>query len=178
MVRPAVIAAGVVLLVAPGCARLTALLTPAATTGSIRAAPAAPAGGSASTWPMPLKLSQVTAAAVMRGESTVLVWVPRTGYVKGTPDAIASLGRPLKAVPGRNRTVEACRTVVQSEASKLGARDVEAVSAGPEDHDNQGHIFGPVAMRITYDVPGGYEVRLATLTCVVNRKGAIVDAYS
>jgi hypothetical protein len=68
--------------------------------------------------------------------------------------------------------------VVSSEATKLGAKEVEAISAGPDQRDRNGHYFAPVRMRITYDVPGGYEVRDATLTCVVDRQGKIVDAYS
>jgi hypothetical protein len=177
MVRAAVAAAGVVLLVGSGCAQMRSIFAPGGTTGSV-AQGVVPAGGSASTWQMPMELSQITEAAEMRGESTILVWIPRTGYVRGTPDAIASLGRPLQPAPGHNRTLEPCRATVEQEAVKLGAREVEAVSAGPEDQDDQGQIFGPVAMRIVYDVPGGYEVRLARLTCVVNRRGEILDAYS
>ncbi|GJD84192.1 hypothetical protein HPGCJGGD_2067 [Methylobacterium haplocladii] len=33
-------------------------------------------------------------------------------------------------------------------------------------------------MRLTYALPFSYEVREATLICVVNRSGGIVDAYA
>jgi len=90
---------------------------------------------------------------------------------------LATLGSPLETAPGRNRTVEACRAVAWGEAQKLGAREIEAVSAGPDRPNGKGGFVGPVRMRITYARPDGYEVRLADMTCVVDRSGRIVDAH-
>ena len=112
------------------------------------------------------------------GEQTTYALVPQTGIVRGTPTAIAAIGRPLLASAEPNRTVTPCRDTVQGEAIKAGARDVEAVSAGAEHVDRKGHYFAPVKMRITYSSLGIYEVREATLTCIVDRQGKIVDAYS
>ena len=106
-----------------------------------------------------------------------MTYVPQTGQVRGTRAAIASLGSPLTPAPGRNRTVQACRDVAQAEAVKLGAREIEAVSAGADRRNNKGQFVGPVCMRITYARPTGYEVRLADMTCVVDAKGKIVDAF-
>jgi hypothetical protein len=108
----------------------------------------------------------------------VVVWVPQTGFVRGTRTTIAALGSPLQPAPGLNRTVEACRDRVQSEATKMGAQNVEAVSAGPQRRNEKGQIVGPVRMRITYARPVGYEVREAVLMCVVDSKGKVVDAYT
>jgi hypothetical protein len=136
-----------------------------------------PARAGAAAWRTPPLLDTLVEAARVRGQSSVLVYVPQTGYVTGEPDVIATIGRPLPTVPGRNRTVEPCRDAVFDEASKLGALDVEAVSAGREERDRRGRIFAPVDMRITYKVTGGYELRRATLVCILDRKGRIADAY-
>lgn len=133
---------------------------------------------SAATWQMPWQLSPMTAASEARGEEGILVYVPQTGYVRGTRTALASLGSPLQKASGPNRTVEACRSVVQSEATKIGARDVEAVSAGAHRRNSKGQYVAPVHMRITYARLGGYEVRDALLTCIVDAKGKIVDAFA
>jgi hypothetical protein len=148
----------------------------ALTTGSIATVAVTTTNESAATWQMPWQVSPITVESEGR-EPTALAWVPQTGYVRGTPAALASLGRPLAPAPGPNRTVEACRAVVQSEAAKIGARDTEAVSAGPHRRAADGRYAGPVEMRITYPRPGGYEVRSARMTCVVDRQGKIVDAF-
>jgi hypothetical protein len=129
------------------------------------------------SWRTPPLLDIQLEAARVRGQSSVLVYVPQIGYVTGEPAVIATIGKPLPAVPGRNRTVEPCREAVFNEASKLGALNVEAVSAGREQRDRQGRIFAPVDMRITYKVNGGFELRSATLACILDRKGRIADAY-
>lgn len=148
----------------------TAALAPS-TQAPVAAAPNA----SAASWQMPWQISPASAASQAE---TTLVYVPQTGYVRGTPEALASLGTPLRAASGPNRTVEACREVVLSEAAKIGAREVEAVSAGPHRRDAKGRYVGPVHMRITYARLGGYEVREATMTCLVDRNGKIVDAFA
>jgi hypothetical protein len=138
---------------------------------------AGPAPNGVAAWQSPPLLDTLVEAAHVRGQSSVLVYVPRTGYVTGEPNVIATIGKPLPAVRGRNRTVEPCREAVFNEASKLGAIAVEAVSAGHEERDRQSRIFAPVDMRITYKVTGGYELRRATLVCILDRKGRIADAY-
>jgi hypothetical protein len=122
--------------------------------------------------------SAATPALGGSSEESVVVWVPQTGFVRGTRTTIAALGSPLQPAPGLNRTVEACRDRVQSEATKMGAQNVEAVSAGPQRRNEKGQIVGPVRMRVTYARPVGYEVREAVLTCVVDSKGKVVDAYT
>ena len=82
----------------------------------------------------------------------------------------------MKAAPGPNRTVEPCRAMVQVEAKRLGAHAVEAVSAGPHYRNPKGEWVAPVRMRITYLRLDGYEVKEATMTCIVDRKNRIVDA--
>lgn len=159
-----------------GCSADIASLKPEpVTTAAIRTEPA---NSSAASWQMPWQLSPSNPLAAAKGGATILVWVPETGYVQGTPTALASLGKPLREVPGLNRTVSPCRDVVAGEADKVGAQEVEAVSAGPQKHDRKGHIFAPVHMRITYAKLGSYEVRDATLTCIIDSKGKIVDAYT
>lgn len=133
---------------------------------------------SAATWQMPWQISPSGAASAARGEEVILAWVPETGYVRGTRTALASLGQPLPAARGPNLTVEPCRDVVKAEAEKIGARAVEAASAGPHRNTRDGRRFAPVQMRVTYAILGGYEVRETTMTCIIDRNGKIVDAYS
>jgi hypothetical protein len=132
---------------------------------------------SAATWQMPWQIAPIGLTSTAAGEQTVLSFVPGTGLVKGTPTALRSIGQPLPAAPGRNRTVDTCRDTVVSEAGKAGAKEVEAVSAGADKTDRKGDYFAPVLFRITYARPAAYEVREAMMICVVNRKGGIVDAY-
>ncbi len=169
-----------------GTAVIATLLTAACvdTVGSLQTRPVvmtAEAPGmsapntSAATWQLPSQISPISTSPAA-GQEIIMTYVPQTGQVRGTRAAIASLGSPLTPAPGRNRTVQACRNVAQAEAMKLGAREIEAVSAGP-DRRNKGQFVGPVRMRITYARPTGYEVRLADMTCVVDAKGKIVDAF-
>jgi hypothetical protein len=105
-------------------------------------------------------------------------WRKDTGYVRGTPTALASIGRPLPAGPEPNHTVETCRQTVAGEAEKLGARQVEAASAGRERIDAKGNYVAPVLIRVNYLRGGRYEVREAVLTCIVDHNEKIVDAYA
>ncbi len=147
------------------------------TTASIAPPAAETPGTSVATWQMPWQISPATVVSEAQ-EETSLAFVPGTGYVRGTRTALDGLGRPLAAAPGRNRTVEACRTVVTVEARKIGATEVEVVSAGPHRTGRDGRSAGPVDIRITYARPGGYEVRIARMTCIVDRRGGIVDAFT
>jgi hypothetical protein len=153
------------------------------TVGSLQTRPTAsavssPSGSSASpaSWRTPAQIFPVATQAA-GGEDIVTVSIPQAGEVRGTRAALATLGAPLEAAPGRNRTVEACRAVAWGEAQKLGAREIEAVSAGPDRSNGKGGFVGPVRLRITYARPNGYEVRLADMTCVVDSRGRIVDAH-
>ena len=155
------------------CAALISALAGPALAQDAAAAP----DTSAATWQMPWQIAPIGPASAAAGEQTIMSLVPGTGLVKGTYTALQSIGQPLPEVPGRNRTVDTCRAVVMSEAGKAGMKQVEAVSAGADKTDKKGDYFAPVRFRITYDRPMMYEVREATMICVVNRKGAIVDAY-
>ena len=155
-----------------GAALATAFVVPACAIET-----SATPDSSTATWQMPWQISPIGTASAADGEETILSMVPGTGLVKGTSVALQTIGQPLPEVPGRNRTVDTCRSTVMSEASKAGAKDVEAASAGPDKADKKGDYFAPVLFRITYDRPMVYEVRQALMICVVNRKGGIVDAY-
>lgn len=155
-----------------GCLEQTATTPLNANAIAVATAPEPP-NSSAASWQMPWQISPASRA---QGEEVVSAYVPNTGYVRGTPQAVAAIGAPLEAAPGPNRTVEACRDVVESEASKIGAREVEAVSAGPHRRNRRGQYEGPVRMRITYATANGFEVREATMTCIVDGRGKIVDA--
>ena len=108
------------------------------------------------------------------GEEVATTYVPGVGLVRGTRPALAGLASPLRPARGLNRAVAACREAIQAEAGKLGTRSVEAVSAGPEQRNPQGQTVGPVRVRITYERLGGYEVREATMRCVVDQSGQVV----
>lgn len=138
----------------------------------------APDASSPATWSAPLTLAPPFVIRDGQPNDMVLALVPGTGFVRATPTTMASIGRPLTAEPGENRTVEPCREALRPEAEKVGAQYIEAASAGPHRRDRQGHYIGAVRVRITYGQVGGYEVREATLTCVVDRSGTVVDAYT
>src|SRR3954468_7067048 len=135
-----------------------------------------------------------TTGAIQRrpAEDVGVTYVPGVGLVRGTRPALAGLAAPLRPARGPNRALAAGREggrgqaggvtgpvgggqkAVRAEAGKLGARSVEAVSAGPEQRNPQGQTVGPVRVRITYERVGGYEVREATMRCVVDRSGKVV----
>ena len=74
----------------------------AAQPGTTAALGTGPARVGAAVWATPPLLDTLVEAARVRGQSSVLVYVPQTGYVTGEPGVIATIGKPLPAVPGRN----------------------------------------------------------------------------
>lgn len=131
---------------------------------------------SAASWQLPV---QLTPSYKRNGEDTVVAYVAQTGFVRGRPDVVARIGQPLPAVPGRNRTVQTCRNTVASKAVEIGARDVEAVSVGPDHRDRQGHFTGPVLVRVTYANPDNtFQVVESPMLCTVDRHGGIVNAVA
>ncbi|MCJ2095955.1 hypothetical protein MKK65_18135 [Methylobacterium sp. J-001] len=134
-------------------------------------------GNSPATWEKPLPLFPVGPEVAPPEEQSVLSIVPGTGLVKGTTSALDTIGQPLPETPGRNRTVETCRNTIIGKARKDGMTEVEAVSVGEDKTDKDGDYFAPVRFRITYQKPMMYEVREATMICVVDKVGNIVDTY-
>src|SRR5690242_7410648 len=108
------------------------------------------------------------------GNEPVVEFRPQLGFVRGTRSALATLGSPLKPARGPNRTVAPCRAAAWAEAAKLGARNIEAVSAGRARLNKKGQFVGRVRMRIMYQKLLGYEVRESTMTGVVDRAGNVV----
>lgn len=133
-------------------------------------------GQTVATWQMPWQLNPADAASAEKGEEYTSAYVPGAGIIRGTRSALSGIGRPLAAAPGRNRTVETCRSTVAGEAAKLGAREVEAASLGPERRERSGNYTAPVMIRVTYPRILGYEIRQAAMTCTVSATGSIVDA--
>ena len=127
---------------------------------------------------MPWQIRPIRTGARARRERIVEAFVSKTGRVRGTRAAIATIGQPLRSARGRNRTVNACRAVVASEAAKLGAKEVEAASAGRERRTAGRNYAAPVKFRITYKVGRKYDVRFTVLRCVVDRRGKLLNAYT
>ena len=132
---------------------------------------------SAATWQMPWQIRPIVYAARGRRERILEALVPKTGRVRGTRTAIATIGMSLRPAPGPNRTVKACRAAVAREALRFGAREVEAVSAGREHVTTARRFVAPVKFRVTYKTRRAYEVRISILTCVVNRRSKLLNAY-
>ena len=128
-------------------------------------------------WRMPWQIRPITSRRRGRSERIVEARVGKTGHVRGTLAAIATVGRKLQSVAGPNRTVRACRATVAQAARKLGAREIEAVSAGRERRTATGNFVAPVKFRITYRRQKIYEVRLNTLSCIVSPTGKLIDAF-
>jgi hypothetical protein len=116
-----------------------------------------------------------SAPARAKSDEISVVYRPQIGFVRGTRPVLAKLGSPLEPAPGPNRAVQPCRAAAWAEAAKLGARDIEAVSAGPERLNEQGQFVGRVRMRITYQRFFGSEVREATMACAIDRAGKVVN---
>ncbi len=179
--RPAPFIALAIALVAGGCqttarngvgAQFATAASPAM--AADRVAAGLGPNSSAAAWQLPI---QLTPSYKRNGEDTVTAYVPQTGYVRGRPEVVARIGQPLAEVSGPNRTVQTCRNTVASKAVEIGARDVEAVSAGPDARDAKGHFTGPVRVRITYANPDRtYQVVESELVCTVDRRGKIVNA--
>ncbi|ACL56420.1 hypothetical protein Mnod_1423 [Methylobacterium nodulans ORS 2060] len=129
----------------------------------------------ASGFTLPSALQDVSSPAASSGETSVTFSLG-AGFVRGTSSALAAVSKPLEASPGRNRVVAACRQAVESEAFRSGARQVEVVSAGQDRRARSGRLSAPVHVRITYDRFLGSEVREATMICVLDRTGRVVEA--
>ena len=121
-----------------------------------------------------LRQPSTASAPEATGDKPVVEFRPQLGFVHGTRSVLATLGSPLKPARGPNRTVAPCREAAWAEAAKLGARNIEAVSAGPAQLNKKGQFVGRVRMRIIYQKLLGYEVRESTMTCVVDRAGKVV----
>jgi hypothetical protein len=94
------------------------------------------------------------------------------------PPERAAPPEPLPAAAATTPAVRACRAAVEAQASKYGAREVEAAPAGPQKRLRGGGSFAPVRIRVTYQGPGGPEVRESSLICVTDGAGQIVDVYT
>lgn len=132
---------------------------------------------SAATWQMPWQIRPIEYGSRSPRERIVEAIVPKTGRVRGTRAAIATIGQVLRPARGQNHTVNACRAVVAKEAAKFGAKEVEAVSAGRERRTAAHNIVAPVKFRITYKIGRKYDVRFTVLRCIVNQKGRLLNAY-
>ena len=150
---------------------------PKSASASSRRARRPPPNSSAATWQMPWEIRPIAYGSRARRERIVEAFVPKTGRVRGTRAAIGTIGQSLRSARGRNRTVNACRAVVVSEAVKFGAKEVEAASAGRERRTASRNYVAPVKFRITYKIGRKYDVRFTVLRCVVSRKGKLLDAY-
>lgn len=135
----------------------------------------AAAGSSAEATPVPWAKPVPLPLLGSQSGETVTAFVPPYGLVRATRETMANLGKPLESPYKTTELVAACRDMVKTEAVKRGARDVEAVAAGPERRLRGGRVSGPVRLRITYSRPDVYEVREATMTCVVDNTGRVVD---
>jgi hypothetical protein len=98
----------------------------------------------------------------------------RYGWVRGTPQNVASVDAPLApAGATSDRVVEACKEAVASTARAYDVSSMEAVSAGRRARAN-GRIVAPVEVRAVYALPGGHEVKRTVVRCQLDRRGRVV----
>lgn len=157
---------------------LSSLSLPLFTAGCFNTASNEVSGASVASWQMPWQLDPISRRSAAYGERIFTAYVPGAGRVRGTRQALASIGHALPQGPGPNRTVETCRRTVAGAAARYGGKQVEAASAGPDHLDAQGDYAGRVLIRVNYRRPWGYEVREAVLTCIVSPTDKIVNAYA
>ena len=129
------------------------------------------------SWTMPWQLDPELALSRANGEQIYTAYIPELGRVRGTRTAISYARAPLNAPAGRNRTLEPCRSLIAKEAERDGAVRVEATSLGPDRRDRTGSVEGPVGVRIFYPASDGIQVRQAALTCKVDARGKVLDAF-
>jgi hypothetical protein len=119
----------------------------------------------------------MTAEASARSSTTsndVWGYSQRYGWVRGTPQNVASVDAPLApAGATSDRVVEACKEAVASTARAYDVASMEAVSAGRRGRAN-GRIVAPVEVRAVYALPGGHEVKRTIVRCQLDRRGRVV----
>jgi len=116
-------------------------------------------------WAMPPEFRPVAARAAKTPTLQVAVF-PEIGTVRGTPEQLANLRRPLRERPGVSAAAyRACHSLIERAAKARGAARVEAVSAGPQRRIAGGRIEAPMEFRILYSGRSGFEVRQATIAC-------------
>ncbi len=156
---------------------LSGLSLPLLTAGCFSTGSNELAGKSVASWQMPMQLRPISRKT--QGERIFTSKVAGVGMVRGTRQALASVGHALPQGPGPNRTVDTCRKTVAGATADYGeAKEVEAASVGPDHIDARGDYVGRVLVRVDYVRPWGYEVREAVLTCIVDPNEKIVDAYA
>jgi hypothetical protein len=110
------------------------------------------------------------------GMHQTAVRVRDLGWVHGSPDTLNGLERTLRRKPGVDqRTVRLCRDALTRTVVTHGAVQVEAASAGRSSRRSSA-TFAPLTARVIYRLPSGYEVKQATVTCLITRAGVAVLA--
>jgi hypothetical protein len=80
----------------------------------------------------------------------------------------------LVSVPGTPRAVvRACREAIKASASRYGAHDVYAVSAGSLRRLERQAVAAPLNVRIRYMSRGGIETREAKVSCQLDASGRV-----
>jgi hypothetical protein len=95
--------------------------------------------------------------------------VPGVGVVRGLPDELRRIARPLQAfgtVP--QPLVQACRAEIVAAARPYGVVRVDAASAGSIRRIRGGGLSAPLEMRTVYARRGGLEARQARVTCTID----------
>lgn len=140
--------------------------------------PQEPTAPPVAAWPKPIELPIRMPPAGGSQDWTQLSVVVGKGLVSGSPEAVASIGRPLEGLEGRSRVVGTCKKAVWNSVSKAGAETIEAVAERTDRRTRKGWTYAPVTMRLSYVKPATFEVKKSTVICVVDRAGRFVDAYT
>jgi hypothetical protein len=82
---------------------------------------------------------------------------------------------PLSAVAGvSDQAVEACRQAIAAAATRHGATQVEAVSAGTPSQLPEGVTEAPLETRIVYTQADTVQVRQARIACRLDDRGNVL----
>jgi len=82
---------------------------------------------------------------------------------------------PLSAVAGvSDQAVEACRQAIAAAATRHGATQVEAVSAGTPSQLPEGVTEAPLETRIVYAQADTVQVRQARIACRLDDRGNVL----
>jgi len=80
---------------------------------------------------IPWQLTPASTASQAQGERTTVRYVRRFGRVRATRVALANISKPMVPYPGPHEVLLPCRSVIQPQATRIGAYSVEAAAAGP-----------------------------------------------
>jgi hypothetical protein len=169
--------AGLAVGAAGGAALSSSGVGPAGQPGATPLSPTRGGGApSPTTWARTGSAGDLTSvlASESDGVRYKAIWVRDFGWVRGSPDILDGLTRPLQGRAGVDRrSMRLCRDALARKVVAHSAVQVEAVSAGCAWRRSSAP-FSPLTARVIYRLPSGYEAKQAAVTCQTTGTGSAI----